>query len=303
MREQIGPCFVIAAALVLGAGIARAQEGAGIPLPPGEEVIAQAGMPGEPGPPPEGFGERIELLGFAGMHGGKVVKGAPFTATATSQTAQTLADGNHISRTITTNLFRDSQGRFRKEGTMPAIGPQAASGQSRSFVVISDPVAGVQYMLQPEQKVAHKMPAFGAGKGKGKNFAKGEGPGGKWKERAEANVQKESLGTQTIAGVNAEGTRFTRTIPAGQMGNDKAITIVSERWFSADLQTVVMSKHSDPRFGETTYTLTNIQRQEPAASLFTVPADYTVKEGGPRKGQRRFRGGPPADAPAPPSGD
>jgi len=122
------------------------------------------------------------------------------------------------------------------------------------------------------------------------------------KEEASGEIQKQSLGTQSVSGVNAEGTRITRTIPAGQIGNDKAIQIVSERWFSADLQMVVKSTHSDPRFGTSTYTLTNIQRSEPAAALFAVPSDYTVKEGGPRMG-RKFHGAPPADAPAPPPAD
>ena len=105
---------------------------------------------------------------------------------------------------------------------------------------------------------------------------------GYWKEHstADAGYKTEDLGTQTIARVSAQGTRYTRTIPAGQIGNEKPIVIVSEHWYSTDLQMVVMSKRSDPRFGETTYTLTNIQRTEPAASLFTVPADYTVTQGG-----------------------
>ena len=77
------------------------------------------------------------------MHGGKVVTGAPFSAVAVGETKQTLADGTTISRKFQTNLFRDAQGRFRKEVTMPAIGPLAASGKHpRSFVVIQDPVAG-----------------------------------------------------------------------------------------------------------------------------------------------------------------
>ena len=129
------------------------------------------------------------------------------------------------------------------------------------------------------------------------------------KEEASGEVQKESLGTQSINGVNAEGTRITRTIPAGQIGNDKAIQIVFERWYSPDLQIVVKSTRIDPRFGTTTYTLTNVQRAEPAATLFTVPSDYTVKEGGPggpRNHHRGFTGAPPAggtaDAPPPPPG-
>ena len=90
------------------------------------------------------------------------------------------------------------------------------------------------------------------------------------------NTKKESLGKQTIEGVEAEGTRITTTIPAGEIGNELPIEIVSESWFSSELHTVVLTRHSDPRFGESTYRLTNINRSEPARSLFEVPSDYTV---------------------------
>jgi hypothetical protein len=96
----------------------------------------------------------------------------------------------------------------------------------------------------------------------------------------EAEVNQEQLGTQTIEGVAAEGTRVTFTIPAGKIGNDRPIVTVNERWYSPELQTVVLTKNSDPRMGETTYRLTNIDRSEPDPSLFQVPADYTVDEGG-----------------------
>jgi len=98
------------------------------------------------------------------------------------------------------------------------------------------------------------------------------------KELADGSLKQEDLGTQTISGVTAKGTRYTHTIPAGQIGNEKAIVVVSERWYSDELQMVVKSTRSDPRFGTSTYTVTNIQRTEPAAGLFTVPADYTVQE-------------------------
>ena len=94
-----------------------------------------------------------------------------------------------------------------------------------------------------------------------------------------ANEKKEQLGKQMIEGVEAEGTRTTVTIPAGEIGNERPIEIVSERWYSPELQLVVMTRHSDPRMGETTYKLTNINRAEPAKSLFEVPADYTIKSG------------------------
>jgi len=101
----------------------------------------------------------------------------------------------------------------------------------------------------------------------------------KTKSGPNANEVKEQLGKQSIEGVEAEGTRTTVTIPAGEIGNERPIEIVSERWYSPELQLVVMTRHSDPRFGETTYKLTNINRTEPAKSLFEVPGDYTIKEG------------------------
>src|SRR5438876_9902547 len=291
MNLRLTVSVTVGCALVLCAGMAGAQQAPASPAQP--EVMMQAGPEGDFVPPP--FGEGMELLGFGGVHGGKIVTGAPFSAVAVSETAQTLTDGNHISRKTQSNLYRDSQGRVRREITLTGFGPLAASGQRKSFVVINDPVAGVTYLLHPEQKTAEKM---------GKTFAKMGGAmrdamrnkrsAREQQEIANGNLKQEDLGTQTIAGVSAQGTRFTRTIPAGQIGNEKPITIVHESWYSNDLQIMVMSKRSDPRFGETTYTLTNMQRSEPAASLFTVPPDYTVTEGRPgRHGNVIFKQGPP----------
>ena len=94
-----------------------------------------------------------------------------------------------------------------------------------------------------------------------------------------AQVTREDLGTQTMEGVLVTGTRTTRTIPAGQIGNEQPINIVTEVWTSPELKTVVMSKRSDPRMGEQTFRLTNITRAEPDASLFAVPADFRIVEG------------------------
>ena len=276
--------------------------------PAGEagQVMVQAGtVNGEAGVGEAGafFENHIELLGFGGgARASKVVKGAPFSAVATSETTQTLADGNHIAHKTQTALYRDSVGRFRKEVTLPAIGPLAASGKPHSFIEISDPVAGTSYVLEPDQKVAREARGPVRMQFSDKTGPGGPGPGGpganviyrklKDKESLEAeNAKTESLGMQTIAGVNAEGTRITRTIPAGQIGNEKPITIVSEHWYSSDLQMDVQSTHSDPRFGNTTYTLTNIQRTEPAATLFAVPSDYSVEQG--HRGKLFLNGAPP----------
>ncbi len=95
----------------------------------------------------------------------------------------------------------------------------------------------------------------------------------------QGNVSTEDLGTQTMQGVQVTGTRTTRTIPAGEIGNDAPITVVTEVWTSPDLKTIIYSKRSDPRMGEQTFQLTNIDRSEPDASLFTVPADFKVVDG------------------------
>jgi hypothetical protein len=83
-----------------------------------------------------------------------------------------------------------------------------------------------------------------------------------------------------VEGVSAEGVRTTRTIPAGQIGNERALEITSEVWTSPELQMVILSKRNDPRFGETVYKLTDIKRAEPDPSLFQVPANFSIKNPG-----------------------
>ena len=271
-------------------------------------MIGAQGTPADVPPPPphEGMGPggllgpRMEILGFEEMHTGKVVTGAPFSAVAVIENTQKLSDGTSINRKTQINTFRDSQGRVRRETTLPAIGPLAASGQSKTFILIHDPVAGVAYELKPDQKMAVELPGHPGSK-KSPDALQNKFEEHIQQEIANGTLKKEDLGTQTIDGISAQGTRYTRTIPAGQIGNDKPISIVSERWYSPDLQIVVKSTRNDPRFGSTTYTVTNIQRQEQPASMFAVPSDYTVTQG---HGPHGRRGGgmpvPPPDA-APPS--
>lgn len=257
--------------------------------------------------------------------GGKVVKGAPYSAEAVTETIQTLGDGNRIINRVSSAQYRDSEGRTRREQTIKMLGSLGDGGEPLRTVFIHDPIAGVTYSLDSRTNTAHKSAPLrgtwtspvGSGGTAGQRFefriesapAAGvlmktpmEGPppaapdptthsvrvhaesgaGGSYVFRrtgSSENEVKEQLGKQSFEGVEAEGTRTTVTIPAGEIGNERAIQIVSERWFSPELQMVVMTRHSDPRSGETTYRLTNINRAEPDKSLFEVPAGYTVKEG------------------------
>ena len=272
-------------------GSSRAQSVAAPPPPPGGGDVFY--MAGDVGPGPMGPPEIIDFVGVEAEPGGKAVAGAPFMASFSTQTSQTLGDGNHIQRSSTGTFARDSQGRTRRDMTLSAIGPLATSGKPKQVSMINDPVAGTHYILDPDKKIAHQLGPHG-GKGKGKGHKHGGPAGPAWDSRQDdANVTTTSLGTQTISGVAAEGTRTTRTIPAGAMGNEKPIIITVERWYSADLQTVVKTTRSDPFMGDKVTQLTDIRRAEPDASLFQVPADYTVKKGG-EKGMHRMPA-PPAD--------
>jgi hypothetical protein len=229
------------------------------------------------------------------------VAGAPYSAEAVTQRVQMLADGNRIEQNTSGKVARDSQGRVHRDEALPGL--TSGNGDAPHLVFIEDPVAGVHWTLDAQTKVAIKMP-FAKAKagapgpfapppppppppGAEKNFfftTAVPGPPAtvrfitKNDAGPDSNVVKTDLGTQNVEGVMAQGTRMTRTIPAEAIGNALPIVITTETWYSPDLKVLVMSKTSDPRMGETTYKLTNIQRAEPAADLFQVPGDYTVKD-------------------------
>jgi hypothetical protein len=213
--------------------------------------------------PPQGFKFLSPEMRFES----KVVKGLAYKAEAVTENTQILGDGTRITRKTTSAIYRDSEGRTRREVTLDSIGPLAPTEGAQKLVFINDPVASVHYVLSPQDHTVRKM-----------DMSTKEPP---VHPEAPASTEgtTESLGKKLIEGVAAEGTRSTITIPAGQIGNDRPILIVSERWYSQALQTVVLSKHSDPRVGENIYRLTNINRTEPAKSLFELPADYKVEEG------------------------
>jgi hypothetical protein len=196
------------------------------------------------------------------------------TATITVTHDQTLADGNTIHTENQSTEYRDSQGRVRKEVPFKLVTPATGATQG-TMIVIMDPVAGKRYVLNPQNKTARQMPLHPPKPPKGN--ANGEPPA----RLAEENVTTEPLGAKTILGLSAQGTRVTRTIPAGQIGNAKPISVVTERWVSSDLQIPLSMTHNDPMMGTMTSTVTSVTRGEPDASLFQVPSDYKIETGKP----------------------
>jgi hypothetical protein len=269
---------------------------------------------------------------------GMTVVGAPYSGEEVSETNQTLADGTRIHRETKTTVYRDSQGRTRREAP--------------DNITITDPTASVTYILDPKTMTGQKLTMVGGSytimrsgsfsgtvsapgpssftmtssvdgpatitlnvngvpldekavaealaKAKasgstqtityerrevttavGSGGGSGIGVGGAAGGVVRAALKKpagESLGKQMMEGVNAEGTRYISTIEVGAIGNDRPIQISSESWYSADLQMVIMSKHSDPRTGDESFRVTNINRGEPAVYLFQLPVGYQITE-------------------------
>jgi len=214
-----------------------------------------------------GFDPRLGMMSMA--PGSRTpVTGAPYSAVQVTETQQALGDGNQIARQEQSKVYRDSQGRVRMEHT-------AKGSQAPAVIAIFDPVAGVAHVLHPSTLTAVKTPVH-----MHSEVESGRAP--RSRQNLTSDVQTEDLGTQMINGLAATGTRTTRTIPAGAIGNQQAIQVVREAWVSIELKVPVMIKSSDPRFGSRVMQLTNIVRAEPDASLFQVPANYAVTAGSSR---------------------
>ena len=229
-------------------------------------VYAQSSPPGGGGP----FGGARFLSAEPGMPG-HVVKNAPYSADVVTESTQTLADGNRIHQTSTARVYRDSEGRTRREQSLTGIGAITGSATLPQVVFIDDPVAGVNYALNPNNKTAMKSVRGRPGRG---GRLQGAVIG------AAPNKKTESLGRQTMEGLAVDGTRTTMTIPAEQMGNELPIQMTGRSWYSADLHMSVLTRHSDPRSGETVTKLINVSRTEPPHAIFEVPAEFKISEGG-----------------------
>ncbi|MBV8809221.1 MAG: hypothetical protein JO033_11150 [Acidobacteriaceae bacterium] len=217
----------------------------------------------------------------------KVVTGAPYSADITNTLVQTLADGNTIQRTTTGRVARDAQGRTYVQENIRQ-GPFTSA--PTTLIFITDPVAGYAYTLHTSEHTATKHPFKAPPAGQ----ARSEMP--RHPEGNNATVVETDLGIQSVGGVTAQGKSITRTIQAGAIGNTMPLVSKTETWYSPELQVAVKSVHTDPRIGESTYTLTNIQRGNPDPSLFQIPQGYSVRDvpnfrgpGGP--------GGPPPPGP------
>jgi hypothetical protein len=218
------------------------------------------------------------------------VKDAAFSAESVTEHVQTLSDGNRLTRKSTAHIYRDAAGRTRREHELSRRG-MSPNGEAGQLIVINDPIGRVNYVIETQTGVARKMElppprvreAMERARGDNAPFSvlmpasaahrrMREGDGA----QKPAEPVKEKLPAQVIEGVLTEGTRTSVTIPVGEFDNDQPLVISHEEWYAPELHMIVLMKHNDPRFGETTFRLTNINRSEPAAELFKLSPDYRV---------------------------
>jgi hypothetical protein len=239
--------------------------------------------------PSPGGAQTIDFLGRE-VRIAAVVTGAPYSADAETTVRQILADGTRIERRVEARLYRDGSGRVRREQTILGLAALDPSRESHDVITISDPVAGMTYTLDPATRTARRTALDRRSRGDAPppppppppppagTPAVGSPPPPPPPPPRALDVP---LGTREVHGLRATGTRSTLTIPAGRVGNDRPLTVVSERWESADLRLLLLSVHDDPRSGRVEFRLSNVRRAEPPADLFTVPSGYTVVDARP----------------------
>jgi hypothetical protein len=320
-------------AIFIAAGICATPAAAQPPAPPETDKLFFI----ENLPPMPAVGARVDFIRSEGGIPGPVVKGKPYSARSITESTQTLADGNRITQRNEAVVYRDSEGRTRREQTLSDIGPFQA-GEPVTMINIYDPVADKSYVLDPAERTAREIPQFkmaiahdqlmmlrdkaelakatepgaafnvavpapapvpappGAPPGAGTaNVTVIQRAEGEHDVRVYTRAQRgvvvspfpegtvgmyepaEDLGEQVLEGLLVKGTRMTDTIPAGTIGNERQIDIVTERWYSEDIDAMVLERYSDPRFGETTYRLVNVALGEPSPDLFQLPQGYDVK--------------------------
>jgi hypothetical protein len=197
----------------------------------------------------------------------------PYSAKQTTTNVQTLANGTTITNVTDSQMWRDTDGRIRQEtsGTM-------SNGTPFHSISVFDPVERIrmgwtvvnpsvpqvvnlnhmpQPFSQPVQLAPIKLQPV--------------------RPRFYPNIS-ESLPPQTIEGLYATGTRYTRTTPTGYEGNDRDITVTSETWTTPDLGIQLRRISDDPRNGKSTTEITDVQQTDPDPALFKAPEGYEIRD-------------------------
>lgn len=200
------------------------------------------------------------------------VAGAPFSAEVERDTMQALKDGSRLQRRTVNTIARDSQGRIRNERH-----EVLASTSTRKPILYSvhlyDPDTRVSTILNPlshiaTQRTLERPPST-------------EPPSEVWLRKdgpriTNPHMKVQDLGLSVIEGLDVHGFRTILTVPAEDSGTSRPVVVTSEYWYSEELRIDLLTKHSDPRSGDLTITVKQINPNEPNPELFAIPPDYKL---------------------------
>jgi hypothetical protein len=201
------------------------------------------------------------------------VPNSPFSATVEILSHELLPDGSVNTHTTTAHIARSSSGRIYNERRQ-LVSTNFRGEPMLLSAHIYDPSSRLNIFYNPFQRIARETilahpPAA---------------PPNSVPSRTPANnpyFKQEDIGTQPLSGLTLTGIRKSHTIPATLSGTGKDIVIVDEYWYSPELSIYMIIKHNDPRTGEQIVAVSNLDRHEPAAEIFAVPASYKVIDENP----------------------
>src|SRR5271155_5801200 len=199
------------------------------------------------------------------------VAGQPFSATVTTEVKSELKDGSIWQRAATALIARNSQGQIHNEAH--AFVPLGLDRKPTLLSIhIYDPQTRLNTFLNLNTHIARQSTL---------SREPATAPPANWAQmdqrfRPSTNVQLEDLGTQTMEGFYVHGYRRTNTYDARSTGTGRSIVVTDEYWYAEDIRLNLLEKHNDPRKGDFTTTVTQVNRTEPAGELFAVPADFKI---------------------------
>lgn len=236
------------------------------------------------------FPQMFEVIANGGLLNDRLVKNQPLAAVFESETIGLQPNGASLTSRVVTKIYRDSDGRTRREQTVLPSGAAASSANATISITIEDPIARFTYLINQTNRTAlrYKLP-LNHSQGNGFNdliprtveLLRNDDPQtGLVRNYRLEQPRVEPLGRQEISGVDAEGRRVRFKIPAGAIGNTTEIEATHETWIARDLKMLVKSNTKNSIIGEHKFRLIELVRAEQPASLFEIPSNYTIQESG-----------------------
>lgn len=194
-----------------------------------------------------------------------LLAGQPFSARVQVEFTRQLPDGTSIAEKYYAQEARDGAGRVYRE-SRDAVPADSDREPPLLWTILYDPLDSLIDTCYPERRMCRQMqlaspPAV---------EEPGPSPDGM------SVLTRENLGTKTIDGLTAVGTRDTRSFKPGAFGNDKPIDVVKEFWYSPRLQVNLLVTRIDPRRGTEKLEFTDLKLGEPGAEWFALPEGYQV---------------------------